>query len=197
MAQASPTHNGASSTHYMAAMDPSDTRSMPADFMASLGMSSLGRQHPQTGSDINLTPVQNGLPEQSNILRFYTSSEDPWTPPNLVKPSSNAPSQSVLNVPGPQRYYQNACNFSEYRSAGQPSESGTFPGDSGYGGSGPPCSVESASIIHEDDRGFDSQIMDYIGTFHLGTDSQHSQTAGHKHYCEDCKTSLKTMSELK
>lgn len=185
----------------MATAEDSDTRSIPADLAMGWSMGSLGRQNHHDDQSNNLVLSHNNvLPTQSNIINFYMRrSDDPWTPSGLVAAkTSTGITPHARDISGHQRPYQSAYNFHDYRSTGQPSECDTLPGDSGYGGSGPTCSIESASTIHEDDGAFDSQIASQLmGSFHLGAESQSSQADNFKHYCTHCQQRLRTQSELK
>ncbi|KAK5987253.1 hypothetical protein PT974_11377 [Cladobotryum mycophilum] len=153
------------------------------------------RRHPSQfgfGGDISTASYNSNQPVPWNLINFYES-DSPWHPPIQPQTSGTLPNQPL-----------NPLTWG-YRSGPLLSDGGTYPGDSGYGGSGPTM-VESVSSIHEDDTALDTRPMENLLTsFHVNHDEQFRapgpveatrSPTNYKFHCLACNTPVKTKSEL-
>jgi hypothetical protein len=154
----------------------------------------------EDGSEQGQTAMPNfGANRQlSNFgLSVFCSAEDPWNH-QLLNASSNGQLSRFNQTSVP--YYQNTTyNFSDYRSAGLPSDCGTLPPDSGYGSHRPKHSIASNSSVHDDDGTLDFQLTDRFG--HLSADNSQLTPpvlahADLKFRCQECNSRMRTRSEL-
>ncbi|KAH0498272.1 hypothetical protein TgHK011_005532 [Trichoderma gracile] len=145
-------------------------------------------------------------PEPYNLYAFYSASDDPWIPNAAIPPAATLNQSSR-----PPTFDSGARSFQGYRSAGLPSECGTAPEDSGYGGTRSTYSlVESAASIAENDRCTDTRYLEaqtaeqLIGDLTLSSaipiyqqPGPYPQSQPVKHRCDQCEAVLNTRSELK
>ncbi|CAM1500687.1 Fc.00g098490.m01.CDS01 [Cosmosporella sp. VM-42] len=147
-----------------------------------------------------------------NLVNFYSSSEGPWHPGNII-PTMPTDTQG-RKIPESVGFPANAPSFHGYRNRHLPSECDTLPEDSGYGGSGAPYSIENTSV-YEEDRNPETQVTAHrIESLHLHADTSseaqlstwsqpHRPTSvatapasgDHRHYCQDCSRWFRTKSE--
>jgi hypothetical protein len=144
-------------------------------------------------------------PEPYNLYAFYSASDGPWIPNAAIPPAATLNQSSRLPFSSGERSFQG------YRSAGLPSESGTAPEDSGYGGTRSTYSlVESAASIPENDRCTDTGYLEtqtaeqLIGDLNINSaipvyqpPMPYTHSPSVKHPCDQCPAILNTRSELK
>lgn len=147
------------------------------------------------------------IPEPYNIYQFYSASDGPWFPASVIQPAETLNTQSR-----PSAYNSGTRGFQGYRSTGLPSECGTAPEDSGYGGTRSTYSiVESVTSITENDRCTETGYLEtqtaeqLIGDLNINSavpiyqpsQMPHHQTSHIEYRCDQCETTVKTKSELK
>ncbi|KAF7542948.1 hypothetical protein G7Z17_g11149 [Cylindrodendrum hubeiense] len=181
------------------------------------GIESLGSSHQQYGPNRTPSAQQASAKQQPypwNIARFYSVNDSPWVPQGIITgiPTDTQHGQHMSGSVG----FPAAASFQNYRSGALPSECDTNNGDSGYGGSGAPFSIEATSVCDDDQNPEAQNTAQLIESFHLGgpplSNSSQLPTWSHsrpppsvatappsgdlKHYCSECNTWLKTRSEL-
>ncbi|EHK26284.1 uncharacterized protein TRIVIDRAFT_63605 [Trichoderma virens Gv29-8] len=128
------------------------------------------------------------------LSRFY-SAPGPWHPSGVFQPHPDA---------------YNSGAFHDYRNTSLPSDCGTTPGDSGYGGTRSTYSlVESAPSIADNDRGTEPSYLeaqatligdlsiDATASIYQPSQISHPQAASAEFRCDQCGNVCKTKSELK
>ncbi|KAL7914874.1 hypothetical protein GGI35DRAFT_162364 [Trichoderma velutinum] len=141
--------------------------------------------------------------EPYNLFQFYSNSDGPWIPQGVIQPAETLNSSSRSSA-----YNSGARSFHDYRSTGLPSECGTAPDDSGYGGSRSTYSF--AESVAENDRCAENAYLDttaeqLISDLNINTavpmyppsQMQHHQASPVEFRCNHCGASCKTKSELK
>ncbi|KAL6873316.1 hypothetical protein HDV57DRAFT_511245 [Trichoderma longibrachiatum] len=145
-------------------------------------------------------------PEPYNLYAFYSASDGPWIPNAAIPPAATLNQSSR-----PPAFSSGARGFQGYRSVGLPSECGTGPEDSGYGGTRSTYSlVESAASIAENDRCTETGYLEtqtaeqLIGDLNISSaipiyqqPMPYSQSPPVEYRCDQCDAVLKTRSELK
>lgn len=146
------------------------------------------------------------FPEPHPIYhQFLSITNDPWNPCGVIQP------QETLNFPSRSSVFNGGVrSFHDYRSTGLPSDCGTTPGDSGYGGTRSTYSFGES--VPENDRCAETVFLEtpeeLIGDLNINNADvpmyQSSQTSHHQpppveFICEDeqCRAPCKTKSELK
>ncbi|UKZ73053.1 hypothetical protein TrVFT333_000692 [Trichoderma virens FT-333] len=132
---------------------------------------------------------------ESYPLSRYYSAPDPWQPSGVFQSHPDA---------------YNSSAFHGYRNTSLPSDCGTAPGDSGYGGTRSTYSlVESAPSIADNDRGTEpgyleaqatligDLIIDATASIYQPSQISHPQASSAEFQCGHCGNVCKTKSELK
>ncbi|KAL7942152.1 hypothetical protein V8C42DRAFT_360250 [Trichoderma barbatum] len=162
-------------------------------------MSRVPRDSHFHGSDLRDNPR---FSESYPIFQFYSESDGPWLPAGVIQPAAALTSLSRPSA------YSGARGFDGYRSPGLPSECGTAPEDSGYGGTRSTYSiVESVTSIAENDRCTGAGYLETQSTEQLINDLNINATVpiyqppqmphAQEFHCDECGASVKTKSELK
>ncbi|KAL6830850.1 hypothetical protein J3E69DRAFT_353993 [Trichoderma sp. SZMC 28015] len=137
--------------------------------------------------------------EPYNIFQFYNT-DGPWIPPGVIQPADTLNSSSR-----PSAYNSGAPSFHGYRSTGLPSDCGTAPDDSGYGGTRSAYSF--AESVAGNDRCAENAYLETTADQMIGdltinqmyppSQMQHHQASTVEFLCNHCGQSCKTKSELK
>ncbi|KAL7801451.1 hypothetical protein V8C43DRAFT_301447 [Trichoderma afarasin] len=137
--------------------------------------------------------------EPYNLFQFY-STDGPWIPQGVIQPADTLNSSSR-----PSAYNSGAPSFHGYRSTGLPSDCGTAPDDSGYGGTRSAYSY--AESVAGNDRCAENAYLETpaeqmigdltINPMYPPPQMQHHQASPVEFRCNHCGQSCKTKSELK
>ncbi|KAL6700691.1 hypothetical protein J3F84DRAFT_402678 [Trichoderma pleuroticola] len=140
--------------------------------------------------------------EPYNLYQFYNS-DGPWIPQGVIQPADTLNSSSR-----PSAYNSGARSFHDYRSTGLPSECGTAPDDSGYGGSRSTYSF--AESVAGNDRCADNVYLETtteqmisdlninpVVPMYTPPQMQQHQASPVEFRCNHCGAACKTKSELK
>lgn len=150
---------------------------------------------------------------QQQMHQWFTNGVQPWV---ILPPEAVASSVPVTLMPS---YITNAPNpeaFNTYRSQGVPSDCGTIPHDSGYGSChGVTASVGGTSVCGEEQQyPLPNNVEGTLQSFHFpepphtvsprrlavpsnsGNSSRNGTGSGGL-FCEPCRETVKTRSELK
>lgn len=142
--------------------------------------------------------------EPYNLYQFYNS-DGPWVPQNIIQPADTLNSSSR-----PSAYNSGARSFHDYRSTGLPSECGTAPDDSGYGGGGSRSTYSFAESVAGNDRCTENVYLETateqmisglninpVVPMYTQPQMQQHQASPVEFRCDHCGAACKTKSELK